>query len=202
MKKILICMIASTAFLPAGCKSPYYADRGAALGAAAGALTGAAIGNNNGNTAAGAIVGSAVGAITGAAIGDSIDEDIARNQAMIEQRMGRRLAGAATIPDVIAMSQAGLSDSVIITHIKANGVAHPLGPSDLITLSSNGVRDPVIQAMQAPPSPPVTVANHPRSVIVEEHHYVVPNCRPYPRHHFHHPRSRRSGVHWGFSFSN
>jgi hypothetical protein len=205
MKKFWLAIAGLCLLLPSGCRSPYYADKGAALGAAAGAITGAAIGNNNGNTAAGAIIGTAVGALTGAAIGDSIDADVARNQALIEQRMGRRMAGAATIPDVIALSKAGLSDDVIVSHIKANGVAAPLRSDDLITLSSNGVSDAVIKAMQNPPLPPTYVAPASRPVVIEEHHYVVPPpyyCDPwYPHYYRPHPR-HRSGVSWGVSFRN
>lgn len=202
MNKTLLGVSIVLAVGTAGCKSPYYADKGAALGAAAGALTGAAIGNNNGNTAAGAIIGTAVGAITGAAIGESIDADVARNNAIIEQRMGRRMAGAVSIGDAISLTQAGLSDDVIISHIKANGVAAPLKPADLITLNQNGVRDPVIKAMQNPPPPPPPSAT-PRPIVVEERHYVAPvySCDPCYWHHpphFHH--RHRTGVHWGVTF--
>lgn len=195
-------LLASCVALASGCKSPYYADRGAALGGVTGALAGAAIGENNGNAAAGAIFGSALGAMTGAAIGDSIDADIARNQAIVEERMGRQMMGAVGIPDVIAMSQAGLSDDVITTHIRANGTTGPLVSADLITLKQNGVSDAVINTMQSPP--PVTrAAPASRPVVVEEHHYVVPS-RPY-HHHWHYARPRHRGhrgVHWGVSFSN
>lgn len=192
-----------------GCQSSNYAERGTAIGALTGALTGAALGKNNGNTGAGAVIGSAVGALAGTAIGEGIDADIARNNAIIQQRLGRQLAGAVAIEDVITMSQANLSDEVITTHIRANGVAHPPRPEDLITLSNAGVSDAVIKAMQTapPPTPPASSSvpvSH-RPVIVEEHHYISP---PYPRpyrshlHYHHHPRRHRSNVHWGFSFSN
>lgn len=192
-----------------GCQSSNYAERGTAIGALTGALTGAAIGKHNGNTGAGAVIGSAVGALAGTAIGDSIDADIARNNAIIQQRLGRQLAGAVAIDDVITMTQANLSDDVIITHIRSNGVANPPRPEDLITLSSAGVSDAVIKAMQTapPPTPPApsSVSAGRSPVIVEEHHYITP---PYPRPyrtHWHHrspPRRQRSNVHWGFSFSN
>jgi len=179
-----------------------YAERGAALGAATGALTGGAIGKNNGNTAAGAVIGSAVGAMTGAAIGDGIDADIARNNAIIQDRLGRQLAGAVTVDDVITMTQASLSDDVITTHIRANGVIQRPQPEDLITLSNNGVSDTVIKAMQTAtlPTSPQTPAPRSGPVIVEEHHYVTP---PRPHWHYHgRHRPRRSGFHWGVSFGH
>jgi hypothetical protein len=76
--------------------------------------------------------------LAGAAIGDSIDQDLAQSQALIEQRLGRRLSGAATVSDVIAMTQANLSEEVISTHIRANGVARPPQVDDLITLRNAG----------------------------------------------------------------
>ena len=135
-----------------GCRSPYYADRGALFGGLTGAGVGALVGDATGHTAAGAAIGAAAGALTGAAVGDSIDADVARSQAEIQARMGRQMQGAVTPQDVIAMTQAGLSDDVIATHIRANGMAQPLQVNDLIQLRNMGVRDGVINAMQqAPP---------------------------------------------------
>jgi hypothetical protein len=187
----------------AGCQSPRYADRGAALGALTGAVAGGAIGRHNNQTAAGALIGTAVGALAGAAVGDTIDADIARNNALIEQRLGRHLAGAVTLNDVVALTQAGLSDDVIITHIRANGMAERAGPENLIALSQMGVTDPVLHALQttpppAPPPPPVV--DHPRHVVVQEYHYGPP---PPPWYYGHYHRGGRgSRVHWGVSFSN
>lgn len=131
-----------------GCQSPFYADRLAALGGLTGAATGAAIGSKSGNAAEGAVVGAAVGAVTGGAVGDSIDQDIARNQALIEKQLGRRMAHQVTNADLIAMSQAGLSDQVIITHIQAHGVTKPPTAADLIRLNQQGVSDAVLEAAQ------------------------------------------------------
>ena len=186
----------------AGCQSPRYADRGAALGAATGALAGAAIGQHNRQTAAGAVIGTAVGALAGAAVGDTIDAEIARNNALIEQRLGHPLSGAVTANDVVSLTHAGLSDDVIITHIQAHGVAEPPGPQHLIALSQAGVSDPVLHALQttpppAPPAPPVV--DHPRHVVVQEYHYGPPP----PWYHGRYHRGRRgSRVRWGISFSN
>src|SRR6476469_7075927 len=145
-------LILALILLPAiGCRSPYYADRGALFGGLTGAGVGALAGHAAGNTGAGALIGSAVGALTGAAVGEHIDADLARSRAEIEARMGRQMIGAVTPQDVIAMTQAGLSDDVIATHIRANGVAQPLQVNDLIGLRNMGVRDSVINAMQQTP---------------------------------------------------
>src|SRR5438105_7412873 len=95
-----------------GCRSPYYADRGALFGGLTGAGVGALVGDATGHTAAGAAIGTAVGALAGAAVGDTIDADMARSQAEIQAKMGRQMQGAVTPQDVIAMTQAGLSDDV------------------------------------------------------------------------------------------
>ncbi len=171
-----------------GCRTPANRrESGAIFGGLTGAGIGAVIGKANGNTAAGALIGSAVGAMTGSAIGDSVDADIAANQALVEQKMGRRMANAVDIPDVIAMSQAGLGDQVITTHVRTHGMKRPLSAHDLITLKNAGVTDVVINAMQAPPvGPPI----HGRPVIIEEHYYD-PHAYPYGHPYY------RPGVSWG-----
>ena len=195
-----------------GCRATSYADRGATLGALTGALGGAAIGEHNGDAASGALVGSVVGALAGATVGETIDYEVARSAEIIEQRMGRKLAGSVAMEDVIAMSQAGLSDNVITTHLRANGVASPPSVPDLITLRNAGVSDSVVQAMQQTPPPTTQVSRQygsspysvgpPAPVIIEEHHYVAPAV-PYHRHHHHRHRGpKRPGIHWGVSFGH
>jgi len=188
----------------AGCQSPFYADRGALFGGLTGAGVGAAIGSASGKTGEGAVIGTAVGALTGAAVGSSLDEINAQNQALIEQRLGRRMVGAATINDTIAMTKAGLGDDVIITHLRTNGLAGVLTASDLIALKQAGVSDRVLQAMQestaVPPPVAMPVAQPP--VIVQEHYYARPwpePCyRPHPWHYRH--AHRPPSWSWGFSY--
>jgi hypothetical protein len=139
--------------LSIGCRSPYYSDRGALAGGLAGAGIGAALGDASGNAGPAALVGAAIGTITGNAIGEGIDADLARSRAEIEARMGRQMSGAVSNEDVVAMTQAGLSEDVIATHIRAHGVAHPPAVNDLIVLRNQGVSDRVIQALQQTPPP-------------------------------------------------
>ena len=189
-----------------GCQSMNYADRGTLFGGLTGAGVGALVGDASGNAGVGAVVGSALGAVTGAVVGDGIDADLARSRAEIEARMGRQMQGAVTPQDVIAMTQAGLSDEVIATHIRANGVAQPLAVNDLIGLRNMGVRDTVINAMQQTPprtSQPAVVYpayGPPPGVVVE--HYYGPWGPPPPAFYFHHHhrRPRPSGVSWGVAF--
>lgn len=163
----------------AGCRSPYYQDQGALLGGVTGAGVGALVGNAVGNTGAGALVGAGVGALSGAAIGSGLDDIEARNRAQIASQMGRQIqAGAVSTNDVVAMSQAGVNEELIVNHIRGNGVARPLQTGDLIALQQQGVTPRVIQAMQEPSyqaggAAPVLVAS-PAPVIVEEYHYGAP----------------------------
>jgi hypothetical protein len=198
----------------AGCASPYYADRGALFGGLTGAGVGALVGDAAGNAGAGAAIGTAVGALTGAAVGDHIDADLARSRAEIEARMGRQMQGAVTAQDVVAMTQAGLSDDVIVTHIRASGVAQPLAVNDLIHLRNMGVRDTVINAMQQTPTraAQLTAAVQPTAVypayavpppVVVAPYYPVWAPPPPPiGFHYHHHRGHRGRVGWGVSVWN
>jgi len=198
-------------------QSPYHhRDRGLVLGGLVGALTGGAIGRDNGNTAAGAAIGTAVGALTGAAIGDSVDTDIAWQNAANQRRYAGQISRAVTVQDVISMTHARLSEDVIITHVRTNGIVRRPQPADLITMSNSGVSDAVIRTMQtarlatAPLPPPPSYRNR---VIVQEHHYVTP-CHPAPTcyrtptwYHHHRPHRvhsyhRGPSVHWVFSFGH
>jgi hypothetical protein len=188
-----------------GCRSPYYADQGAALGGIAGGLAGAAIGDHNDNALGGALLGGAVGALSGAVIGDSMDAEVARRQAAIEAKMGRRMAGAVTVADVTSMVSAGLSDDLIVNHVQANGVAAPLTPNDIIRMHDNGVSENVINSMQQTSARQVAAAPvaYPAPVIVEEvympppYYYARPYCAGPPHRYY-----RRPGVSWGFSYAH
>jgi len=193
------------ALLATGCRSPFYADHGAVLGGLAGAGVGAAIGEHNDNALAGALIGGAAGTIGGAIVGDGIDHNIARENAIIEAKIGRRIAGAAQPEDVAAMAAAGVDDTVIINYIRANGVARKLTTNDVIALHNAGVRPHVIDALQNTPlptsapayAPPRYVPARVQPVIYAQPHYIHhPHyCRP-PVHRWRHPR-RRS---YGFSY--
>jgi len=124
--------------------------------------------------------------------------------------MGRQLQGAVTVPDVVAMTQAGLSDDVITTHIRASGVAQPLAVGDLIQLRNMGVRDAVINAMQQTPprgtQPAVAYPAYPAGGnVIVEHHYPawgppVWYGPPRPAFHYHqHQHRPRGRVGFGVS---
>lgn len=183
-----------------GCRSPYHSDRGALGGGLLGAGMGAIVGNAVGNPAGGAAIGAGMGALTGAAIGQGMDEVEANNRAMIEQQLGRAVAaGSVTMNEVIAMSQAGVDDSLVVNHIRAHGMVAPPQSGDLIALKQQGVSAQVIAAMQAPPPQPRQVVVQPAAtpVIVEEYHYGPgywgPRYGCHPRY-YHRPHG--ASVHW------
>jgi hypothetical protein len=197
----LVLMVCTCA--PLGCRSPYFIDRGAGVGALGGAGVGALVGNAVGDTAAGALIGAGVGALGGAAVGSAIDEAQAQNRAELAAAMGRQVApGAATMEEVVAMSQHGVEPLLIQNYVRTSGMARPLTASDVIYLHNAGVRSDVIQVMQTPPAPPAAapmIAAQP-PVIVEEHYYHDPW--------FHHPAHYRycgpPGPHvsWGVSVAH
>lgn len=192
-----------------GCAS--HADRGAAIGGLGGAGLGALIGEASGHTAEGALLGAAVGAVSGAVVGDSIDQDQARRNAEIQARLGRQMSGAVSSTDVIQMTQAGLSEDLIATHIGANGVQQRLQAADLIALKNYGVSDRVINTMQTAPlagqaviAQPTMVAQpvYPAPVIVEEIHYGPPVFYGHRHHrHHHHHHHPRPAVGWSVGIS-
>jgi hypothetical protein len=194
-------------------------NSGLGIGAVMGAVTGGLIGDRNHEAVAGAAIGAAVGGLTGAVVGKSVDNEMAYREQRAGQRVvAQQMSRAVTVTDVISMSQSRLSDSVIITQIRTNGVAQQLQAPDLVALSNAGVSDNVIQAMQSAPlatavvAPVAPVPVYQDRVIVEER-YVVPNYpppvwyhgyyyHPHPRYYHGPPPPPRPGVSWGFSFSN
>jgi hypothetical protein len=201
-----ICIVAGFAAGSSGCRSPYYADQGAAFGGLAGAGVGALVGEAaSNNPLAGAAIGAGVGAITGAVAGDALDEIEARNRAQIAAQLGREVQpGAATIQEVVAMSQSGVDPRLITSYVRNSGVAKPVSANDIIYLHQQGVASEVIEAMNNPPpaqSAPVRVGSRPAPVIIEEHYYSDPFWCPPPRFHYRHHHHHSPHVGWGIHFS-
>ncbi len=164
------------------------------------------MGSASGNAGAGAAIGAGVGAVSGAAVGGSLDEIEANNRAEIAARLGRPApAGTVTIDDVIAMTRAGVSEDVIVTHVSRHGAARPPQAGDLIVLQQQGVSPRVVQALQNSEPP---VMSGPPGVVVAEPYplpapaywgppypypYPYPYAYPYPRPWY----GPRRGMHWG-----
>jgi len=205
---LCICLAAFAQAL--GCHSPYRSDQGALFGGLVGAGTGAIVGDALGNPGAGAAIGAGVGAISGAAVGSELDQIEAQNRAMIEAQLGRQIAaGAVRLDDVMAMSQAGVDDQLIVNHVRAHGMAAPLGASDIIMLKQQGVSSQVIAAMQTatPPAPATVVQPVPATpVVVHEYHYdpwfYSPPCWHGHWHYYHRRPPPRPGFSWGVSVHN
>ena len=169
----LACLLAGGCYTP-----PNGAQTGAMAGGLGGAGIGALVGSASGHPGVGALVGGATGALGGAAVGGAIDQSEARNRALIEARLGRPVpVTPVTVGDVINMSQAGVPENVMITHIQSHGLAGPLSPNDLITLNQFKVSPRVVQVMQVPPMPvaqPIYVAPAGPPVVMAPAPVVTP----------------------------
>ena len=204
MYQVKFCLVAvlSIALAACGCRSPYHADRGAAIGGLTGAGVGALVGNAVGKTAGGALIGAGLGALVGNGVGQTLDDIEAENRALIEAQLGQPVAaGAVTVDDVVLMSQNHVADELIINHIRAHGPIAPATTDDLIHLQQAGVTPPVMQAYQTTPVPTVSQGVPPATVVVEDHYYGPPPVA----YHYHHGRfahRRRPRVGWGVSVSS
>ncbi len=167
-------------------------------GGALGAITGAIIGGK-GNRGEGALIGAGVGAIAGNVLGrakDNADYNRAATGAAIAAQANQQAAArAVTNFELAQMTQAGLSDDVIISTIRSNGARLDLSPQGLIALRNGGVSDRVVVAAQqmtnqgAFTPPPAVVAGPPVYVApapVRVYHYH-PHC--YPRYWHHGPHA-------------
>lgn len=159
MARITILIIAITSLFSTQAWAQFHKQRGATVGGLTGAIAGSLIGDNNGSAGAGAVIGGVVGAVTGGLIGDARDQ-----QEWVERRreMVRNSAPIGSVPyprsettnlgvttaDVLEMSQAGLSDQIIINQIEQRGIGRPVTAREIIALHQRGVRDPVLQALQ------------------------------------------------------
>ena len=198
---LLVATVASTAMT----QEPTARRRLGILGGLGGAAIGAAAGEDDGDAVPGALIGGAIGLITGTVAGNAIDESNYRQQAY-QAAVAQQRAQAVTMGDVVSMTQAGLSDAVIINQIQTHGMFYNMTASDLIILKKPGVRDPVLSAMQSiPQAQPVRVVRQPSPVVVREHYYTRPapifwydDCyhRHYHRRHHHHHRG--SSIRFSF----
>jgi outer membrane lipoprotein SlyB len=190
----------------AGCATNSHAENGALLGGLGGAGAGALIGNAAGGKAGpGALIGAGVGALTGAVVGNSIDESEARNRALIEAKLQRRVvAGAVTMDDVINMVRSGVPEEVVVNHVRYHGMTRQLEPSDYIMLQQQQVSPAIVKTMQEYSTP----QTQRETVVVERapppaYYYRDPYYDPYwgPRPYYYRPAPPpRMGV--GFSFHN
>lgn len=149
LRNIWICGILAAAVSLSGCYSPMGRPDYTASGALAGGATGAIIGSVAGRSAGGAAIGGAVGAIVGGLIGHGLDqEQEAQLRAQAPRTLQRIEQGQPlTVRDVEALSQAGISDDLIISQIRNSRTIYHLTTADIIALKNSGVSDEVIDFM-------------------------------------------------------
>jgi hypothetical protein len=194
------------------------ATGGAVIGGVTGAAIGGIVGHQKDKAGKGALIGGAVGAIAGAAIGNEKDKQTARQYSYnngyhsqghyhVQPVPTRTIYSTpttypsrthihttrvpVTISEVANMTQSGVSDHVIISHIQANGVAARPSSNDIVFLSQHGVSDAVISALQG---------NYSYSPGIDpganvHHHYYAPApaVRQYapPPSNYYYPTDRR-----------
>jgi uncharacterized membrane protein len=180
-------LIAATSL--AGCQTPpNNTTQGALFGGLFGAGLGAVAGHALGNTGAGAAIGAGAGALTGAAIGSSQDQAEARNRALIEARIGRQVAGAATVNDVVSMTHSNVDEGLIINHIRSHLLATPVQAADVIYMQQENVSRNVIAVMQSTPvavavQPVPVYSDQPAGGVIVEERWGPGYYRPY-RHYY------------------
>ena len=171
---------------------------GTFVGGGLGALAGALIGGDK-NWEGGALIGAGVGALTGRMLGSSNDQadarQVAAGSAMAARANAQATAQAVTNYDLVQMTQARLSDDLIISTIQTRGGRFDASPTGLIGLKQAGVSDRVVLAAQqasrptgpVPINPTYRVAAPPRVYIEPTpvyHYYHRPHH--YHGHHGHH----------------
>lgn len=207
-RPFLACTAAISMWMPTAISQQYYYQpppsyyhndtrEGTLGGAGIGAITGALIGGKK-NWEGGALIGAGVGALTGRAIGSSRDQAdaqrVAVGTAVAAQANAQAAARAVTNHDLVQMTQAGLSDELIISTLRSRGGRFDMSPQGLISLKQAGVSDRVVLAAQqmgdtSVPTPinPPQVHIEPAPVVVRPapviHYYPPP--RPHYRYHHH-----------------
>ncbi len=156
----LVISVSATTF--SGCAGMNRAQTGALVGTGFGAIVGSAIGGHNGHPGGGALIGAATGALAGGLIGDAEDARDERDFAISQAHYAQQAQQALTNNDLVAMSQSGVGEDVIIGMIQSRGGRFNLSPNDVIMLKSSGVSDRVLIAAQSSPQfstaqPPVIV---------------------------------------------
>lgn len=175
-----------------GCAGTNHEETATQNGALIGGVTGAVIGERNNNPLGGAIIGATAGAIAGNMVGESMDrtdaayeEKFRQDQEILRRQAAQRNANAVTVDQLLKLSQAGVSDEVIVAQIQSQGVAQQLSTDDIIHLSQQNVSPAVIKGYQdvamRSPTTETTSTRFSRSAegpIVVERHYHHPRYYP------------------------
>lgn len=172
-QKALLASLGISLVLTSGCSTCNNTERGIVGGAAVGGVLGTIVGAATGRPLAGAAIGAGIGGTVGGVSGaaeDRRDRRFAQAVANAEQR------GQMELTEVAKMSQAHVSDAVIIQHIRNTGAIFNLSADQIAWLKQQGVSDVVIQEMETngrlrvvrPVYPGYVVAQPPPVVVVEQ----------------------------------
>ncbi len=206
---IQIAILTTAMLVPLGGKSLYGQYQGSTgnetvAGGIAGAIIGGIVGKQNDETPEGIAIGAALGALAGNAVGSSRQEMYSQQQAYRQAAYQQQLAQqqvqqqayqrAASVQDVITMTQNGIGSSVIVNHLRSVGVRQEVGVTEIITLHRSGVDEQVISLMQQMSTGQqarVAVVSQPvRQAYVQPVYHssptiVVQHYRPAPPTHLH-----------------
>jgi hypothetical protein len=143
----------SLVLVVSGCRTTSHAQDGALLGAGLGTAVGAIIGAQTGHAEGGAVIGALAGAVTGSIAGDAEDARDDRDAAIAHARYQQEAAyqaarSAVSNLDLIDMTEAHLSDRVIINAVQTRGGQFDLSPAAIIELKRHNVSDEVIMTVQ------------------------------------------------------
>lgn len=164
-------LFAVSSLCVSGCAT--HTGTGALAGSLLGAGAGAALGSMTGNAGAGALIGGGLGAASGGLVGAGLDENDQRNAARVEAAEARIVSTTAasqsplSIPEIVHMSQSGVSEDVIISTIQSSHAVYSLTPTNIVDLHNQGVSDRVIQVMLDSSRRPTTVVRRQPAVIYE-----------------------------------
>ncbi|MDN3507349.1 MAG: YMGG-like glycine zipper-containing protein [Simkaniaceae bacterium] len=142
MKKGIMLGVICIGLLVSGCATK--GQTGALVGTGVGAGAGYLIGGGTG-----ALIGAGVGAVGGGLIGSSLDQ---RDQDNLQRQSSSTYKRAdngeqLSINDVIAMSNAGISDSKIIELLQKTNSRYVLSTNQIDFLRREGVSERVINYM-------------------------------------------------------
>jgi hypothetical protein len=180
MKKLIVLVLVLSFGLAGGCATAgRNTGPGVLLGSVLGAGAGAIIGHQTGNAEGGALLGAGLGALTGGLVGSSLDrmeEDIAYHEAETAAAVRERhyVQGQLSILDVIRMSQAEVSDTIIIAKIDQSGSYFDLSASEIIDLQLSDVSDTVIEHILYRGSPSQTPLVSENSTLGRESQFRGP----------------------------
>lgn len=142
MKRTLLLAAVGTGLLLTGCATK--GQTGALVGAGVGAGGGYLIGGGTG-----AVIGAGVGAVSGGLIGSSLDQRDQENLRSESPSTYKRVDSGEqlSINDVIALSNAGVSESKIIDLLQKTNSRYVLNTNQIDAMRRAGVSERVINYM-------------------------------------------------------